>query len=218
MLHELNLITGNRTVSSTSLTPWLLMKQHEIRFHELRIDLFRDDAIEKLGWFSPSLKVPVLIHHNIKVWDALPICEYLSETVLEGRGWPRQLQKRAAARSVCAELHGDFQAFKQQWPMHCHLKQFSRIDALLERDIARLDSIMSCCRRKYGDGGEWLFGRFGIVDAFMAPFAIALDCHGAELTGAAEDYCQSLLRNINVMEWLYEAQVELNSVRFAKAG
>ena len=218
MLHEFNLITGNRTVSSTSLIPWLLMKQHEIPFHELRIDLFRDDAIEKLGWFSPSLKVPVLIHHNIKVWDALPICEYLSETCLEGRGWPLHQQKRASARSVSAELHGDFQAFKQQWPMNCHLKQASRTDIALERDIARLDGIMSCCRRKYGDGGDWLFGRFSIAEAFMAPFAIALDCHGAELTAAAEDYCQMLLRNMNVMEWLYEAQVELNGVRFAKAG
>ena len=219
MLHELNLITGNRTISSTSLIPWLLLRQHELPFHEIRIDLFRDDAIEKLGWFSPSLKVPVLIHHDIKVWDALPICEYLSETCLEGRGWPRHQKKRAAARSVCAELHGDFLAFKQQWPMQCHLQVTSAIDAALERDIARLDAIMSCCRRKYGDGGDWLFGRFTIVDAFMAPFAIALDCHGAELTAAAADYCQKLLRNMHLLEWLYEAQLELNHARpLAKAG
>jgi glutathione S-transferase len=216
-MHELNLISGNRTIAATSLTPWLLLKQHALKFHEVRIDLFRDDAIEKLGLFSPSLKVPVLIHNDIKVWDALPICEYLSETYLEGRGWPTHLRKRAAARSVCAELHGDFQAFKQQWPMQCHLHQTAKVDVLLERDVARLDSIMSCCRRKYGDGGDYLFGQFSIVDAFMAPFVIALDCHGAELTAAADDYCQRLLRNACVLEWLYEAQVELNAVRFAKA-
>lgn len=218
MKHELNLISGNRTTSSASLTPWLLMKQFDLPFNEIRIDLFRDDAIEKLGWFSPSLKVPVLIHHDIKVWDALPICEYLSETFLEGRGWPMHQKKRAAARSVCAELHGDFLSFKQQWPMHCHLRIAARMDSALERDIARLDSIMSCCRRKYGDGGDFLFGQFSIVDAFMAPFAIALDCHGAQLTAAADEYVQLLLRNMNALEWLYEAQLELNTVRFAKAG
>lgn len=217
-MHDLNLISGNRTISATSLTPWLLLKQFDIPFHEIRIDLFRDDAVERVGWFSPSLKVPVLIHHDIKVWDALPICEYLSETWLEGRGWPLHQKKRAAARSVCAELHGDFQAFKQQWPMHCHLHLNGKIDAPLERDIARLDSIMSCCRRKYGDGGDWLFGAFSIVDAFMAPFVIALDCHGAELTAAASDYCQQLLRNSWVLEWLFEAQIELNNVHYRKAG
>lgn len=216
-MHELNLITGNRTISSTSITPWLLLKQHEIAFHEIRIDLFRDDAVEKLGWFSPSLKVPVLIHSDIKVWDALPICEYISETFLEGQGWPQHLKKRASARSVCAELHGDFIAFKQQWPMHCHLHVKGSVDVALERDIARLDAIMSCCRRKFGDGGDYLFGKFSIVDAFMAPYVIALDCHDAELTRPAEDYCQRLLGNQVVMEWLYEAQLELNAVRYAKA-
>jgi len=127
-------------------------------------------------------------------------------------------KKRAAARSVCAELHGDFPSFKEQWPMQCHLRIPARMDTALERDIARLDSIMSCCRRKYGDGGDYLFGQFSIVDAFMTPFAIAMDCHNAPLTAAAEDYVQLLLRNINTLEWLYEAQVELNTVRFAKAG
>jgi glutathione S-transferase len=200
MLHELNLISGNRSTSTTSLIPWLLLKQFDLLFNEIKIDLFRADAIEK---------VPVLIHHDIKVWDALPICEYLNETFLEGRGWPAHLKKRAAARSVCAELHGDFIAFKQQWPLQGQQQPPVPADGALERDIARLDAIMSCCRRKYGDGGDYLFGHFTIVDAFMAPFAIALDAHTAPLTAAAEDYCQWLLRNPLVLEWLYEAQVEL---------
>ncbi len=218
MMHELNLVSGNRSISSASLTPWLLLKQFDLLFNEISIDLFRDDAIEKLGWFSPSLKVPVLIHNDLKVWDALPICEYLNESFLEGRGWPAHLKKRAAARSVCAELHGDFLAFKQQWPMQCHLRLVARTDAVLERDIARLDSIMSCCRRKFGDGGDYLFGQFSIVDAFMAPYAIALDGHGAQLTAPADDYCQLLLGNMHVLEWLYEAQLELNTMKYAKAG
>ncbi|MEI7950877.1 MAG: glutathione S-transferase C-terminal domain-containing protein [Gammaproteobacteria bacterium] len=218
MMHELNLVSGNRSVSAASLTPWLLLKQFDLPFNEISIDLFRDDAIEKLGWFSPSLKVPVLIHNDIKVWDPQPICEYLNESFLEGRGWPSHQKKRAAARSVCAELHGDFHSFKQQWPMQCHLRLVARTDAALDREIARLDSIMSCCRRKFGDGGDYLFGKFSIVDAFLAPFAIALDSHGAQLTAPAEEYCQLLLRNPHVQEWLYEAQLELNTVRFAKAG
>ena len=119
---ELNLITGNRSCSHNSLIPWLLLKESGIPFHEIAIDLFRSDAIERLGWHSPSLQVPVLIHDDVKVWDALPTCEYLSETFLENRGWPSHLKKRAAARSVVAELHSDFQHFKRDWPMNCQMQ------------------------------------------------------------------------------------------------
>ena len=205
-MHETHLITGNRTISSNSLSPWLLMKEFEIPFHEISIDLFKSNAVEKLGVFSPSLKVPVLIHEDIKVWDALPICEYVSETWLENRGWPHHLKKRAAARSVCAELHGDFGHFKQQWPMNCNLIQNRKPDAALEREIARLDAIMYCCRQKYGDGGDYLFGAFSIADTFMAPYAITLYSYGAELTANARAYLNTLLNNAHVLCWLAEAQ------------
>ena len=217
-MHELHLITGNRTTSSSSLCPWLLLKECGIPFREIRIDLCRSDAIERLGVYSPSLKVPVLIHQDIKVWDALPICEYLSETFLENRGWPIHQRKRAAARSICAELHGDFAHFKQEWPMNCHLQQTRKPDAELEREIARLDAIMYCCRQKYGDGGRWLFGSFSIADAFMAPFVIALHNYGAVMTERAHEYMQNLLNHPEVLGWLNEAQEELNQVRFALTG
>ena len=213
-MHELHLITGNRTTSSTSLAPWLLMKELQIPFHEIAIDLFRDDAVEKLGLYSPSLKVPVLIHEDIKVWDALPICEYISETFLENRGWPQDLKKRAAARSVCAELHGDFSHFRQEWPMNCHLMRNPKPDEQLEREIARLDAIVYCCRRKYGDGGIYLFGNFSIADAFMAPYAISLYSHNAELTAKTREYMDTLLNSPHVLWWLDDAQLELDEIRF----
>ena len=217
-MHELHLITGNRTVSATSLCPWLLLRESGIAFREIKIDLFRSDAVEKLGMFSPSLKVPVLIHEDIKVWDALPICEYISESFLENRGWPHHIRKRAAARSVCAELHGDFAHFKHEWPMNCNLIKRCKPDQILEREIARLDAIMYCCRRKYGDGGDWLLGNFSIADAFMAPFAIALHGYGAVLADKSHEYIDTLLAHPDVLCWLNDAQHELDAIRFAKTG
>jgi glutathione S-transferase len=152
------------------------------------------------------------------VWDALPICEYISETWLENHGWPHHIRKRAAARSICAELHGDFAHFKKEWPMNCNLLRPSKPDAQLEREIARLDAIMYCCRGKYGDGGDWLFGHFSIADAFMAPFAIALHGYGAVLTEKAQGYMNTLLKHPDILCWLDEAQHELDTVRFAKTG
>ncbi len=142
-----------------------------MQFTEIAIDLFKGDSSEKLGMYSPSLKVPVLIHNDIKVWDSLPICEYISETFVENKAWPCHLKKKAAARSVVAELHSDFQHFKQEWPMNCSLHVKMAPDEKLAQEIAA-DAIMYCCRRKYGDGGKYLFGRFSIADAFMAPVVI----------------------------------------------
>ena len=102
--------------------------------------------------------------------------------------------------------------------MNCHLQQTRKPDAELEREIARLDAIMYCCRQKYGDGGRWLFGSFSIADAFMAPFVIALHNYGAVMTERAHEYMQNLLNHPEVLGWLNEAQEELNQVRFALTG
>jgi len=217
-MHNLNLITGNRSISHNSLVPWLLLKEFKIPFSEISIDLFGANVIEQLGLYSPSLKVPVLIHDDIKVWDSLPICEYLSETFLENQGWPRDLKKRAAARSICAELHADFSYFKQQWPMNCNLIMPGKPDARLEREIARLDAIMYCCRRKYGDGGPYLFGSFTIADAFMMPFAIALHGYGAQIAEKSREYLFTLLVNPNILCWLDDAQHEHDKELYALTG
>ena len=215
---DLQLITGNKNFSPSSLRPWLLLQEFGIGFTEIAIDLFRPDAMEKLGLYSPSLKVPVLIHDGIKVWDSLPICEYLSETFLENRGWPCNQKKKAAARSVVAELHSDFQHFKREWPMNCHMNVKMKTDEKLEQEIARLDAIMYCCRRKYGDGGDYLFGQFSIADCFLAPAAIALRAYGAQMNWKANLYMDTLLANPHMQWWLEQAQQELEALPLEKAG
>ena len=207
-MNDLHLITGNKNFSPSSLRPWLLLQETGIPFTEIAIDLFRSDSAEKLGIYSPSLKVPVLIHDGIKVWDSLPICEYLSETFLENRGWPSHLKKRAVARSVVAELHSDFQHFKREWSMNCTLQVKMKPDEKLEQEICRLDAIMYCCRRKYGDGGKYLFGQFSIADCFLVPVAIALRAYGAELSWKTNLYIDTLLANPHLQWWLEQAQQE----------
>jgi glutathione S-transferase len=77
---------------------------------------------------------------------------------------------------------------------------------------------MYCCRRRYGDGGPWLFGRFSIVDAFMAPFAIALQGYGAQLTEASREYQFALLVHHHVITWLHEAEHEHHKELYAMTG
>ena len=214
---DIQLITGNKNFSPSSLRPWLLLKEFDVPFTEIAIDLFKADSAEKLGMYSPSLKVPVLIHNDIKVWDSLPICEYISESFLEDKAWPCHLKKKAAARSVVAEIHSDFQHFKREWPMNCLMQVKMTPDDKLEQEIARLDAIMYCCRRKYGDGGDYLFGRFSIADAFMAPVAVALRAYGAELSWKTNLYMDTLLGNEHMQWWLEQARNEIETLPLDKA-
>ncbi|MFL2840860.1 MAG: glutathione S-transferase [Pseudohongiellaceae bacterium] len=202
-------ISGDRNYSSSSLRVWLLLNEFELPFEETNIKLFQSDTVEKIAMFSPSLQLPVLIHGSVKVWDSLAICEYINETFLEGRAWPQHTKKRAAGRSIANELHADFQHFKKDWPMNCQLQAQMKSSAAIEKEIARLDSIIYCCRTNFGDGGSYLFGRFSIVDCILAPMAIALNAYGAELSEQSCKYIQTLLSNSNLEWWLEQAEIEI---------
>lgn len=202
------LISGDRTYSSSSLRVWLLLNEFELPYKEKVIKLFQSDTVEKIAMYSPSLQLPVLIHDDIKVWDSLSICEYINETFLEGRAWPQHSKKKATARSIANELHADFQEFKKDWPMNCRLQTRMKASEPIEKEIARLDAIMYCCRNNYGDGGDYLFGQFSIVDCMLAPIVIALNAYGAELTKQSRVYIQYLLSNPNLEWWLEQADNE----------
>ena len=217
-MENILLVTGNKKYSASSLRPWLLLCENDIPFIENSIDLFKPDAAEKLGPFSPSLKVPVLIHDDITVWDSMSICEYINETFLENRAWPGNIKKKAAAKSICSELHSDFENFRKKWPLNFESQLRGPINATLEKEIARLDAIMYCCRRKYGDGGQYLFGDFSIVDCFMAPYAISLRQHGAEISWKSNIYVETLIENPHVQWWMELAREEIEQLPYRNVG
>ncbi len=204
----LKLYIGNKNYSSWSMRPWLLLNAFGIPFEGMNIDLYRGDTAEKLGPYSPSLKVPALLHNETTVWESLAICEYISEQLLEGRGWPANPKKRASARSVAAEVHAEFPHLRKDWPMNCKAEVSMHVSGALADEIARIDGIWSCCRRKHGAGGDYLFGKFSIADCMMAPIAISFRSYGARLSLEAQRYCNTLLANPHVMDWVQQGRAE----------
>ena len=216
-MNTVQLIIGNKNFSSSSLRAWLLLREFQVDFEEIGIELFKPGSQEKLGIYSPSLKVPVLIHGDIRVWDSLAICEYINESFLEQRAWPYSSKKRAAARSITSELHSGFSHLNRDWPMNCQVEVKLKPTQAIEEEIARLDAIMYCCRRKYGQGGDYLFGAFSVVDCLMAPYVVALHAYGADMTWKSRQYMQSLLENPHLQCWMDEACSELEDIAWEQA-
>jgi len=216
-MKDIRLVIGNKNYSFWSMCPWLLLKMFDVEFEEIRISLYQDNTAEKLGPYSPSLKVPVLLHKEITVWDSLAICEYISQEILGGAGWPGTPKRRASARSISAEMHSEFPVLKQEWPMNCKASCRLNPSEKLTDEIARIDAMWSCCRRRYGENGNYLYGRFSIADCMFAPAAVCFETYGAKLSNEANFYLQALLDNPFVQKWIMLGRREKESLSIAYA-
>ena len=196
------LVIGNKNYSSWSMRPWLVLRHFGIPFDEVRIPLYLPESRPKLAAWSPSGLVPLLRDGDLKVWDSLAICEYLNERFPEHRLWPDDLEARATARAVSAEMHSGFTNLRGNMVMNlrAHLPGKGRTPECLQ-DIERIVALWTDCRARFGAGGDFLFGRFSIADAMYAPVATRFQTYGVELEGAARAYADALLALPAVREW-----------------
>jgi glutathione S-transferase len=201
------LIIGSRNYSSWSLRPWLFLRKVAFAFHEQVLHFDAPDFHRQLAALSPSKRVPLLIDGDLTVWDSLAICEWGAERT--GRGLPADPRVRAVMRAVTAEMHSGFQTLRETCPMNVRAT-FREVRPVpgLKADVARIDAIWSDCRRRFGAGGEWLFGEFSIADAAYAPVAFRFRTYGAELSPQASQYLQHLLSDPLMREWQSASEQE----------
>ncbi len=102
---EFTIVLGNKNYSSWSLRGWLALKQTGASFDEVVIPFRHADTKQRILAASPSGRVPLLRHGDLRVWDSLAIGEYLAERFPEAGLWPREPEARARARAVAAEMH-----------------------------------------------------------------------------------------------------------------
>ena len=204
-MNPLTLVIGNKNYSSWSLRPWLLLRQAGTPFEEIRLALGRDD----LSKYSPSGLVPVLKHGALAIWDSLAIAEYLAEQFPEKELWPRDVEARAMARSVSAEMHSGFTHLRTHMNMNCRSHFPGKgMTPEVAKDIQRIQQIWQDCRSRFGDGGPFLFGAFSIADAMYAPVSFRFITYAVPLSPVAETYVRTLQDLPAMQEWLAAAKEE----------
>jgi glutathione S-transferase len=217
MSAPLTLVIGNKNYSSWSMRPWVLLHGLAIQFSERQLKFHTnewDDNIERL---SPSRMVPVLWEgepgSGFATWDTLAIAERVHELFPKAAVWPADAQARARARSLCAEFHSGFRAFRGAMPMNIRSRYAGKgMTPEVAKDIERVRTLWTDARKTFGGKGKFLFGPFGAADAFYAPVATRFVTYGVKLDGAALDYQQALLESAGVKAWSADAVKETEFV------
>ena len=216
-MSDFTLVIGNKNYSSWSLRPWMLLRHLGLAFDEVQIALSQPDTRSRIAQYSPAGRVPVLRHGALTIWESIAIGEYLCE--LTGRGWPRDRAARAHARALSAEMHGGFQALRDQWPMSARaVGRRTPMTAELAADIARIDALWSDCRQRFGADGPWLCGDYSLADAMYAPVALRFRSYGATLSAAAGSYLDTVLQDAPLQQWLADAALESWTIAYSEVG
>lgn len=206
---DFTIYIGNKNYSSWSLRAWLMAKASGIAFDEVLIPLYEPQSRAELLRHSPSGKVPALKHGDVVVWESLAIGEYLAELVPQAGLWPGDAAARAVARAAGTEMHAGFANLRRHLPMNMRSIFAGReIIPEIQADLDRIAAIWRDCRRRYGAGGNYLFGAFTIADAMYAPVVSRLRTYRITLDDEAQAYADSLWAYPALQEWVAAANDE----------
>ena len=210
---EFTIYLGNKNYSSWSLRGWLMLKATGVAFDEVVIPLYEPQSRAEILRHTPSGKMPALVHHRksggpVTVWDSLAIGEYLAELFPQAGLWPQDPAVRAHARAISNEMHAGFLPLRRHFPMNMRSVFDREIIPEAQGDIDRIASLWRDCRQRFGKGGDFLFGSFGIADAMFAPVVSRFRTFKVPLDGEVEAYARAITAWPAYQEWLTGARNE----------
>ncbi len=212
-MDDWTIVVGNKNYSSWSLRGWLMLRATGVQFREIVVPLDQPQTREEILRYSPSGKVPALVHDGRVIWDSLAIGEYLAETFPQARLWPQDKAARAMARSVAAEMHSGFMDLRRELPMNIRGRFPHRLPgAQAAADIRRIITMWREARLAFGEKAQpdegYLFGHFTIADAMFAPIATRLRTYAVGMDNDTASYVDRVLSYPPMMEWAAAALKE----------
>jgi glutathione S-transferase len=196
------LIAASLAYSSWSIRAWLTLKQAGAEFEMVTIGLkVADGWKDQIRDYCRAGTVPILIDGDLVIHESLAICEYLNERFPDARLWPENVEQRARARAISAEMSAGFHTLRDEMPMNYRGRANGfLVSEAAQVDVDRICGIWQDCRSR-AERGPYLFGDFSIADAMYLPVVCRFQTYGVELAGAAADYAAALWEHPVVREW-----------------
>jgi glutathione S-transferase len=197
----MKLLIGNRNYSTWSLRPWLVLAHFGIPFEDEVLMLSGEGWREALAARSPTGKVPVLIDGELVVPETIAIIEYLADRFPDKAIWPADIQQRAMARAVSAEMHSSFMGLRSNAPMNLRASHVGKVSPeSVAGDMHRMEQVWGGLLAK--SGGPFLFGEFTAADAMFAPLATRIRTYGLAASDVANSYVEAIYSLPAFQQWL----------------
>ncbi|HEY8023307.1 MAG TPA: glutathione S-transferase family protein [Burkholderiaceae bacterium] len=211
-MKKATLTISSKNYSSWSMRGWLLVKFAGLPFEEKVISPDDPAMRAEILLLAPSMLVPCLTNHDVKVWDTLAIAEYLNELKPKAGMMPADIAARAHCRAICGEMHSGFSALRSALPMNLKARfENLKIWARAQADIDRVVSIWHECLEQYG--GPYLFGaKPCMADLMYAPVVTRFQTYNVKLDKTCAAYCEQILALPHVQEWVEAAKLEHDDI------
>ncbi len=204
-----HLTIGNKAYSSWSLRPWILLTHFDIPFDETVIPLDQPETRAAIGSASPNGRVPVLDADGLVIPESLAIMEFVAEAFPDRPIWPQDRAARAIARALSSEIHAGFQALRQTCPTNFRREPKPvAISPEVQADIDRIETAWRDARRRYGQGGAFLFGAFSAADAMWAPVVNRFQAYAIEVLPETRAYMEAVMALPAWQSWIAGAKSE----------
>lgn len=203
------LYSGNLNYSSWSIRAVLVARASGLDIEEVVLPLGPQETVGTLIEATGQHRVPALVTDTVVIHDSMAITEWIAEQVEPGKVWPVDSDKRALARSICAEMHAGFIDLRSDMGVDIkHRHPTPKMTPGLQWAIDRVLQIWDMCRSKYHEDGPFLFGEWSAADAVFMPVATRFQTYGIELNPVARTYSAAILAHPLSKALIDEAHAE----------
>ncbi len=105
-------------------------------------------------------------------------------------------------------MHAGFMPLRRHFPMNMRSVFDRAIIPEIQGDIDRIVALWLDCRKRFGAGGNFLFGQLTIADAMFAPVVSRFRTFKVPLDREAEAYAAAVTAWPAYQEWLAAARNE----------
>lgn len=199
----LRLALADPAHSSWSMRIGLLVERFDLPVAVEYGTLYTPDFPRLMASFAPARTVPALkLDDGTVVCESLAIAEELATRFPDATLWPENATARAVARGLAAEMHAGFAPLRNACPMNLRAAyQDVPVDAAVQADLDRLETIWSAARARFADAGPWLCGSYSIADAFYAPVAARIAGYGLSVGPVSRAYTATHLADPSFCAW-----------------